>query len=112
MDAHHGASQKQITKDLTVTASQCKTLGLGGFDLASGKRMGFSGGTQHLQDYKLSVSSDGRLFVLKPESHHLDDPNPGTPHYLNLDYELHQGTILDYLSFESSKMREGSKIQL
>ena len=83
----------------------------GGFDLASGKRMGFSGGTQHLQHYQPSVSSDGRLFVHKPELTHTDDLNPGTPHYLSLDYELHQGTKLDYLFFESSKMLEGSKIQ-
>ena len=84
----------------------------GGFDLASGKRMGFSGGTQHLQYYQPSVSSDGKLFVHKPESPHTNNPNPDTPHYLNLDYELHQGTKLDYLFFESSKMLEGSEIQL
>ena len=52
----------------------------GGFYLASLKRMGFSGGTQHLQYYQPSVSSDGRLFVHKPESHHTVDPNPGTTH--------------------------------
>ena len=57
----------------------------GGFDLASRKKMGFSGGTQHLQNYQSSVSSDGRLFVHKPESLHTDDPNPGSPHKLNLD---------------------------
>ena len=73
--------------------------------------MGFSGGTQHLQDYQLSVSSDGRLFVHKPESPHTDNPNPETAHYLNLDYELHQGTKLDYLFLESSRMLEGSKVQ-
>ena len=84
----------------------------GGFDLASGKRMGFSGGTKHLQYYQPSVSSDGRLFVHKPESPHTDNPNTETPHYLNLDYELHQGTKLDYLFFESSKMLEGSETQL
>ena len=83
----------------------------GGFDLASGKRMGFSGGTQHLQNYQPSVSSDGKLFVHKPESLHTDNPNPETPHYLNLDYELHHGTKLVYLFFESSKMLEGSEIQ-
>ena len=40
----------------------------GGFNLASGKRMGISGGRQHLQYYQPSVTSDGRLFVHKPES--------------------------------------------
>ena len=74
--------------------------------------MGFSGGTQHLQYYQPSVSSDGRPFVHKPESPHTDNPNPETPHYLNLDYELHQGTKPDYRFFESSKMLEGSEIQL
>ena len=84
----------------------------GGFDLACGKKKRFSGGTQHLQHYQPSGSSDGRLFVHKPESPHTDNSNSETPHYLNLDYELHQGTKLDYLFFESSKMLEGSEIQL
>ena len=74
--------------------------------------MGFSGGTQHLQYVQPSVTSDGRLFLRKPESHHTDNSNPETPHYLNLDYQLHQGTKLDYLFSESSKMLEGSEIQL
>ena len=64
-------------------------INFGGFDLASGKRMGSSGGTKHLEYYQPSSSSDGRLFVQKPESPDTDDFNPGTPHYLNLDYELH-----------------------
>ena len=72
--------------------------------------MGFSGGTQHLQYYQPSGSSDGWLFVHKPESPHTDNLNSETPHYLNLDYELHQGAKLDYLLFESSKMLEGSEI--
>ena len=84
----------------------------GGFDLASGKGMSFSGGTQQLQYYQPSVLSDGRLFVHKLESPHTDDLNPGTTHNLNLDFELHQGTKLDYLFFESSKALECSEIQL
>ena len=80
--------------------------------MASGKGMGFSEGTQFLQYYQPSVSSDGRLFVHIPESPNTDDSNPGTPHYLNLDYEIHQGTKLDYLFFESSRMLEGSETQL
>ena len=80
----------------------------GGFDLASGKRMGFSGGTQHLQYYQPSVSSDDRLFV---------DPSHAiqiilTQKRLSLGYEIHQGTKLDYLYFESSKVLEGPEIQL
>ena len=74
--------------------------------------MGFSGGTEHLQYYQPSVWSDGKLFVHKPESSHTDNPHSETPHYLNLDYELYQGTNLDYLFFETSKMLEGSEIQL
>ena len=73
--------------------------------------MGFSGGIQYLQYYQPSVSSDGRFFVHKPESPQTDNPNPETPFYLNLDYELHQGTKLDYLCFESSKILEVSEIQ-
>ena len=73
----------------------------GGFDRASGKRMSFSGGTQHLQYYQPSVLSDGKLFVHKPESPHTDNRNPETPHCVNLDYELYRGTKLDPLFFES-----------
>ena len=89
-----------------------EVIDFGGCDPASGKRMVFSGGTQHLPYYQPSVSSDGRVFVRKPESPHTDDSNPGTLHYLNLDYELHQGTKLDYFFFQSSKMFQGSEIQL
>ena len=49
----------------------------GGFDLASGKRMRFSGGTQHLQNYQPSVLSDCRLFVHKTVSPDTDNPNTG-----------------------------------
>ena len=58
-----------------------------------------------------SVSSDSRFFVQKPESPHTDDPNPRTPRYLNLDYDIHQRTKLDCLFIKSSKMLEGSEIQ-
>ena len=78
----------------------------GGFDLASGKRIGFSGGTKHLQYYQPLV------FVHKPESPHTDNLNPETPHCLNLDYELLQRTKLVYLFFASTKMLKGSEIQL
>ena len=84
----------------------------GGLDVASGKRMGFSGEKQHLQYCQPSVSSDGRLFVHKPESPHTDNPNPETPLYINPDYVLHQRTKLDYLILESSKVLEGSEKQL
>ena len=40
------------------------------------------------------------------------DSNPGTPQYLNMDYELHQGTKLDHLFFESTRLLEASEIQL
>ena len=76
----------------------------GGFDQASGKRMGFSGGTRHLQYYQLSRSPDGRFFVHKPESPHTDKLYLGRPHFFNIDYKLHQGTKLDYLFFARSKM--------
>ena len=50
----------------------------GGFDLASGKRIGFSGGIQHLQYYQPSLSSDGSLFV------HLSHPMQMTLSQKNL----------------------------
>ena len=66
----------------------------------------------YLQYYKSSVSSDGRLFVDQLEPPHTDNPKPETPHYIDLEYELHQGTKPYDLFFESPKMLEGSEIQV
>ena len=32
--------------------------------------------------------------------------------YLNMDYEMHMGTKLDYLFFQSSRLLQASEIQL
>ena len=83
---------------------------LGGFDMTSGRRLGISmGETSKLQYYSPEDGSgNGRLHLFRGPS----DPNPNTPHYLNMDYELHQGTKLDYLFFESTRLLEASEIQL
>ena len=51
---------KPVQVYLTNYDSLYVVINFGGFDLASGKRMGFSGGTQHLQNYQPSLSSHGR----------------------------------------------------
>ena len=83
---------------------------MGGFDMSSGRRLGTSDGeTKHLQYYKPTDGSyEGRLHIYCGNK----DPFPSTAHYLNMDYELRQGTKLDYLFFESTRLLEASEIQL
>ena len=78
--------------------------------MTSGRRLGISmGETSKLQYYSPDDGSgNGRLHLFRGPS----DSNPNTPHYLNMDYELHQGTKLDYLFFESTRLLEASEIQL
>ena len=68
---------------------------LGGFDVTSGRRLGISmSETSKLHYYSSEDGSgNGRLHLFRGPS----DSNPNTPHYLIMDYELHQGTQLDYL---------------
>ena len=71
-------SEVFCNKPVQVYPTNCDSLyvviDFGGLDLASGKRMGLSGGTQHLQYYQPSVQCDGKLIVQKPESPHTDNP--------------------------------------
>ena len=70
----------------------------GGFDLRSGRNIGKerNGATQlHAYD---PIST----------SHETGDENID----LNMDYEMHMGTKLDYLLFQSSRLLQASEIQL
>ena len=82
----------------------------GGFDMTSGRGLGIAmGETSKLHYYPSEDDSgNGRLHLFRGPS----DSNPYTPHYLNMDYGLHQGTKLDYLFFESTRLLEASEIQL
>ena len=85
----------------------------GGFDLRSGRNIGKERNvaTQLLQ-YIPPTENNGfaQLYAYDPKhtSHNTSDEDM----YLNMDYELHMGTKLDSLFFQSSRLLEASEIQL
>ena len=85
----------------------------GGFDIRSGRNLGKerNGATQILQ-YIRPTENDGfaQLYAYDPEhtSHKTSDEDM----YLNMDYEMHMGTKLDYPFFQSSRLLQASEIQL
>ena len=85
----------------------------GGFDLRSRRNLGKerNSATQRLQ-YIPRTENNGfaQLFAydLKHTSHKTSDEDM----YLTMDYEIHMGTKLDYLFFQSSRFFQASEIQL
>ena len=85
----------------------------GGFDLRSGRNLGKerNGATQLLQ-YIPPTDNNGfaQLYAYDPKhtSHKTSDEDM----YLNMDYEMHMRTKLDYLFFQSSRLLQDSEIQL
>ena len=85
----------------------------GGFDLRSGRNLGKerNGATQLLQ-YIPPTESNGfaQLYAYDPKhtSHKTSDEGM----YLNMDYEMHMGTKLDYLFLQGLRLLQASVIQL
>ena len=85
----------------------------GGFDLRSGRNLGKerNGATKLLQCIP-PTENDGfaQLYAYDPKhtSHKTSDEDM----YLNMDYEMHMGTKLDYLFFQSSRLLQATQIQL
>ena len=85
----------------------------GGFDLRSGRNLGKerNGATQILQ-YIAPTENNGfaQLYAYDPKhtSHKTNDEDM----YLNMDYEVHMGTKLVYLFFQSSRLLQTCEIQL
>ena len=79
-------------------------------DMTSDRRLDISMGETSKRHYYSPEdgSGNGRLHLFKRPS----DSNPNTPHYLNMDYELHQGTKLEYFFFESTRLLGASEVQL
>ena len=84
-----------------------------GFDLRSGRNLGKerNGATQPLQ-YIPPTENNGfaqlHAFDPKHTSHKTSDEDM----YLKMDYEMHMGTKLDYLFFQSSRLLQAPEIQL
>ena len=85
----------------------------GGFDLSSGKNLGKErNGAPQLLQYIAPTENNrfARLYAYDPKhtSHKTSDEDM----YLNIDYEMHMGTKLDCLFFQSSRLLQTSQIQL
>ena len=81
----------------------------GGIDIKIGRKLNELG--LHLLQYQNNAlfSKPGNLYVYSPQ------PKPADPYintWLNMDYELQQGTKLDYLFFESPKALQASELNL
>ena len=85
----------------------------GGFDLRSGRNLGKeqNGATQLLHYIALTENHGfAQLFAYDPK--HTSQKTSDEDMYLNMDYEMHMGTKLDYLFFRSSQLLQVSEIQL
>ena len=85
----------------------------GGFDLRSGRNLGKkrNGATQLLHYIPPTENKEfAQLYAYNPK--HTSHKTSAEDMYLNMDYEKHMGTKLDYLFFQSSRLLQASEIQL
>ena len=85
----------------------------GGFDLRSGRNLGKerNGATQLLQ-YIPPTENTGFAQVYAYDPNHTSRKTSDEDVYLNMDYEMHMGTKMDYLFSQSSRLLQASEIQL
>ena len=81
----------------------------GGFNMKKRRKLNELG--PHLSQYQNNafLSKPGNLYVSSPQTKPAD---PYINTWLNMDYELQQGTKLDYLFFESSRALQASELNL
>ena len=85
----------------------------GGFDLRSGRNLGKkrNSATQLLQ-YIGPTENNGFAQIYAYDPKHTSHETSDEDKYLIMDYEMHMGTKLDYLFFQSSRLLQASEIQL
>ena len=85
----------------------------GGIDLRSGRNLGKerNGATQLLQ-YIPPTENNGFAQFYAYDPKHTSHKTSDEDMYLNMDYEMHMGTKMDYLFFQSSRLLQASEIQL
>ena len=87
-----------------------------GFDMNTGRNLvrEKNGATKNLPCLGPRAKNEfGQLYAHNPQLEgtqfqQADDPNS----YLNMDYEMHLGTKIDYLFFQSSRLLQATEIQL
>ena len=112
--------QKQCGKPTPIYPTNYNSLYMArlseGFDMDSGRNLGREKNvaTKILQFLGPRAKNDfGQLYAHNPQLvgaqlQQADDPNS----YLNMDYEMHLGTKIDYLFFQSSRLLQATEIQL
>ena len=85
----------------------------GGLDLRPGRNLGkeWNGATQLLQ-YIAPTENNGFAQLFADDPKHTSHKTSDEDMYLNMDYEMHMGTKLDYFFFQSSRLLQAFEIQL
>ena len=87
-----------------------------GFDMDTGRNLGRdqNGATKILQYLGPTEKGDfGQLYAHNPKLEGTQKVQTADPdNYLNIDYEMHLGTKIDYLFFQSSRLLQVTEIQL
>ena len=87
-----------------------------GFDMDTGRNLGRgqNGATKILQNLGPKEKGDfGQLYAHNPKLEGTQRVQTSDPdNYLNIDYEMHLGTKIDYLIFQSSRLLQATEIQL
>ena len=87
-----------------------------GFDMDTGKNLGRdqNGATKILQYLGPKEKGDfGQLYAHDPMLEGTQKSQTADPdNYLNIDYEMHLGTKIDYLFFQTSRLLKATEIQL
>ena len=87
-----------------------------GFDMDTGRNLGRAqnGATTILQYLGPKEKGDfGQLYAHNPMLEGTQKVQTADPdNYLNIDYEMHLGTKIDYLFFQSSRLLQATEIQL
>ena len=86
-----------------------------GFDVDTGRNLGRdqNGATKILQSLGLKEKGDfGQLYARNPKLEGTQRVQTADPdNYLNIDYEMHLGTKIDHLFFQSSRLLQATEIQ-
>ena len=87
-----------------------------GFDMDTGRNLGRdqNGATKILQYLGPKEKGDfGQLYAHSPKLEGTQKVQTADPdNYLNIDYEMHLGTKIEYLFFQSSRLLQATEIQL
>ena len=87
-----------------------------GFDMDTGRNLGRdqNGATKILQYLGPKEKGDfGQLYAHNPKLEGTQKLQTADPdNYLNIDYEMHLGTKIDCLFFQSSRLLQATEIQL